>query len=184
MPGCLRVIEAWHLRGRTLQAMVLLCLARLLIQMLPFRWWRGTLGSLAHRAGEPSCADSQPGPDGSLLAAPETGPAHAARRLAVHVERAAARLPFATKCLPRAMALGWLLRRAGIGYALKFAARPTTGPQATTGRQATTGDQATAGGPAPLGLQNDSLHAWVEVGEITVIGALPGPWLVVLTLRG
>jgi len=164
MRGCLTLIEAWRLRGRTLQAMLLLCVARLLIQFLPFHWWRATLGSAAPCASE--------APDSSIVAGPAIGPAGSGRRLAIHAERAAARLPFATKCLPRAMTLGWLLRRAGIAYALKFAARPTVMRQAT------------AVGQETLAAHDETLHAWVEVGGITVIGALPGPWLVVLTLRG
>ena len=104
-----------------------------------------------------------PGPCTEAVDGPATG---TARRLAVHVERGAAQLPFATKCLPRAMALGWLLRHAGIAYDLTFAARPRAVRQQT------------------LGGHDDTLHAWVEVGGVTVIGALPGPWLAVLTLRG
>jgi len=166
MRGCLTAIEAWRLRGRTLQAMLLLGVARLLIQLLPFRWWRATLGGVPPCASEPPHTDSQPAPGTIVANGPATGPALSALRLAVHIERGAARLPFVTKCLPRAMALGWLLRQAGIAYVLKFAARPTAVRQGTLTRN------------------DDSLHAWVEVGGIPVIGALPGPWLVVLTLRG
>ena len=45
----------------------------------------------------------------------------AARRTGRHVERAALRLPFATKCLPRAMAAQWLLRLRGMPASLVFA---------------------------------------------------------------
>jgi hypothetical protein len=126
--------------------MGLLCVAQVLVKLVPLRFWRRTLGRIATEDAVPQ------------------GCARAARRIAVHVERGAARLPFATKCLPRAMALCWLLRRAGIGYALKIAARPA----------------AVRGAALPMG--DDLLHAWVESGNATVLGALPGPWLVVLTL--
>lgn len=125
--------------------MALLCLARLLVGLVPFRLWRATLGHVAGE-GDASGAD--------CLQAYQT-----ARRFAAHVERAAARLPFATKCLPRAMALAWMLRARGLGYRLKLAVRP---PHARSGQ--------------------DDLHAWVEAGGTTVIGELPGPWVVTLTL--
>jgi hypothetical protein len=134
-----------------MQAMVLLCVAQLVVKLLPFRYWRATLGRL-----DPD--------DSSVPASP--GSAGSARRIAVHVERGAARLPFATKCLPRAMALCWLLRAAGVAYVFKIAARPPAARQLR------------------LGGDDDNLHAWVESGGATVIGALPGPWLVVLVLRG
>ncbi len=146
------------MRARTLQAMALLCVAWLAVQLLPIRYWRATLGRLV---------PAQPGTGsiaapGSIWAA---GTDRQARRLAVHIERGAARLPFATKCLPRAMALCWLLRVAGIAYVLKIAARPAAARKASSGAE-------------------DTLHAWVESGGNIVIGALPGPWLVVLVLRG
>jgi hypothetical protein len=133
--------------------MVLLCVAQVLVKLVPLRYWRDTLGQVA---------PGQVVPVGSV--AEDGGAAGSARRIAVHVERGAARLPFVPKCLPRAMALCWLLRRAGIGYVLKIAARPA------------------ASRPADPPGDNDMLHAWVESGNATVIGALPGPWLVVLTL--
>lgn len=100
--GCLKPAETWRARLRTGQAMVLLCLARLLVAAVPFRYWRGRLGG---RAGDP--ADSA-----------------VARLLAAHIERAARRLPLAIKCLPQAAALSWQLRRRRIGHRLVFAVRP------------------------------------------------------------
>ena len=81
-----------------------------------------------------------------------------ARRLASHVEWAAGRLPFSTKCLPRAMALSWILRSRNIAHCVVFAVRP----------------------PELRG-SHDQLHAWVEVDGKAIIGNLPGPW--VKTLR-
>lgn len=136
-PGCLSGADPWRLRLCTLEAILRLCLARLLIAMVPLGRWRRWLG-------------------GNSL---ETAELSAARRLASHVERAAMRLPFATKCLPRAMALSWMLRRRQIGHTIVFAARP----------------------PGQRGGE-DGLHAWIECNGIVVIGDLPGPWLRVLEL--
>lgn len=124
----------WRLRARTLEAMALLCGARLLIGFVPFRRWRGALGWAGAEAANA----------GALLPA----------MLARHVERAASRLPFETKCLPRAMALSWMLRRRGIGHAIVLAARPASRRDA-----------------------GDDLHSWVEKGGFTLIGELPGPWI-------
>lgn len=117
--------------------MILLCVARVLVELVPFRRWRGSLGS-----------------DAKQRESVEEG-----RRYASVVDHAAARLPFAVKCLPRAMALSWLLRRRQIAHALVLAARPAE-------------DRRDA----------DSLHAWVEIDAVKVIGDLPGPWLETLSL--
>jgi len=93
------------MRWRTGAAMALLGAARLAVAVVPFRLWRGSLGL---------ATDRLPGPDEQTEAV----------RLARHVERAAMRLPFATRCLPRAMALSWLLRRADVAHAVIFAVRP------------------------------------------------------------
>ena len=102
--GCLPIAETWAARLRTGRAMVLLGLARLLVGLVPFRWW-STLVGPAEGAREP------------------TQPA-AVRRLAAHVERGAWRLPFAVKCLPQAVALSWQLRRRGIAHRVVIAVRP------------------------------------------------------------
>ena len=85
--------------------------------------------------------------------ADQTGLAEA-RRLARHVDRGAGRLPFTSKCLPRAMTLSRLLRRRGIAHRLVIAVRPAAARDGT-----------------------DDLHAWVEVASQIVLGELPGPWL-------
>ena len=112
----------------------MLLAARLLIAAIPFRIWRTWLGGSSDFAAPPD--------------------AGAARRLAAQVERAAWRLPFASKCLPQAMALSWLLRRSGSVHRVVFAVRP----------------------PGQRG-GTDDLHAWVEVDGRIVLGDLPGPWL-------
>lgn len=137
MPGSLPNPDLWQRRGWTLQAMVMLGWARILVLAVPFRRWRGNLG-LAASGGLPAVDDAA---------------AVSASRLAAQVDRAAGRLPFECKCLPRAMALSWMLRRNGIIHQVVIAIRP---PQ-----------QRKAG---------DSLHAWVEVDGKIVLGDLPGPW--------
>jgi aryl-alcohol dehydrogenase-like predicted oxidoreductase len=120
--------------------MALLCWARALVEWVPFERWRGTLGF------------SGGAPDEVL---------GTARRLADQVERAASRLPIHTRCLPRAVALSWLLRTGHIGHVLVIAARP-----------------------AELRATAEPLHAWVEVDRMRLIGDLPGPWIEVLRLQG
>ena len=112
--------------------MVLLVGAQALIRIVPLGRWRGLLGL----AGE--CLPHQQ---------------IEARRLAVHVERAACRLPWGALCLPQAMALSIMLKRRHIPHQLVIAIRPP-------GRR----DDA------------DALHAWVACGTTIVIGALDGPW--------
>ena len=119
--------------------MAALCWARLMVATVPFNRWSDTLGG---------SANSTPG----ILTAE-------ARRLAAHVDWAARFLPFPTKCLPRAMALSWLLRSREIGHTLVFAVRPQ--------EQRGTGDQ---------------LHAWIEIESEKIIGDLPGPWVETLRL--
>lgn len=126
----------------TLQAMAVLSWTRLLVAAVPFGRWSHSFGGAAIDA-----ADDAP------------NSAARARKIARRVERAAARLPFTTKCLPRAMALSWILRRRGITHALIVAVRPQ-----------------------PLRGTPDSLHAWVEVCGETVLGELPGPWIETLRL--
>lgn len=125
--------EAWRLRGRTLEALALLFLARLTVAWLPFGLWRSWLG-----LGGAATPDTE----------------IEARRIARHIQRAASRLPFTILCLPRAMALSWLLHRRAIPHQLVIAARPAS----------------QRGGA-------DDLHAWVEAAGCIVLGELPGPWV-------
>ncbi|MEO6581922.1 MAG: lasso peptide biosynthesis B2 protein [Sphingomicrobium sp.] len=118
-----------------------LCRARLLVSWVPFRLWRERLGPVKAPGRKSEACSSDP------------------RRLAGHVDRAAALLPFATKCLPRAMALSWMLRRQGIPHALVFAVRPAKLRDA------------------------DGLHAWVEADGAMILGELPGPWVETLRLE-
>jgi len=120
--------------------MALLSWAWLLVATVPFDRWRGSLGLAANE----DTADRQ------LIDA---------QRSATYIEWAARLLPIHIKCLPRAMALSWILRRKRISHVVVFAVRPEE-----------------------LRGSNDDLHAWVEVGREKVIGNLPGPWLETLRL--
>lgn len=114
-----------------------LCWAQLLVSWLPFNRWRTSLGL-----------------DGDMQA----GSVKRATCLAADVDWAARKLPFTIKCLPRAMALSWMLRRRRLLHTIVIAVRPPN-----------------------LRLSSDDLHAWVEVDGQTILGELPGPW--VETLR-
>lgn len=136
--------EPLRLRLRTAKAMAALCRAQLVVALIPFHRWRRSLGAAGDRGQRP------PG-SGTLLSD--------AQRYARHVDRAAEWLPFTSKCLPRAIALSWMLRSRGIRHAVVFAVRP-----------------------AHLRDGADSLHAWVEFEGTRIIGDLPGPWLETLRL--
>ena len=118
--------------------MALLCGARLLVDRVPLARWRRSLGLAVGATGED---------------------ARTARSSAADVEWAAKRLPFETKCLPRAMAVSWLLRRRRIGHVVVFAVRPPD-----------------------LRESSDSLHAWVDVAGERIGGDLPDPWVETLRL--
>ena len=126
-------------RGRlgTLRAMAALCCARVLVAFVRFERWSGTLGGRNARGQE----------DAPLRLSE-------ARQLARQVVWAAERLPFESKCLPRAVALSWILRRKLIDHAIIFAVRPAKSRNSAY-----------------------ALHACVEINGTKIIGDLPGPWL-------
>lgn len=117
------------------EAMAWLAAARLLVGLVRFGRWRHLLGSIVT------------GPD----PAPPPGPA--ARQLARAVRRGAERLPFATKCLPRAIALHAMLRRRTLPSRLAL----------------TVLEERHRG-------SIDDLHAWVESGGEILIGELELPF--------
>jgi Transglutaminase-like superfamily len=128
-------------RLRTGLAGLYLIAARLMVALVPLRFWRTALGCQTGTVDLP-----------------------VAKRLAAHVERAATLLPVETKCLPRAMALSRMLRSRRILHAVVIAARPASDRGGDT-----------------------DLHAWVECGDVCILGELPGPWCPVLRqppLRG
>lgn len=125
-----RLRHIWLRRARAAEAMILLLLAKCLIRAVPLHRWRATLG----RIGDPVSA--------------QPGPAH--RTISRSVADAARKLPGEYVCLPRAMAVQWMLRRRGLASAIVFGVAP---PQ-------------TGGKPF-------ALHAWVEVGGHIIIGDDP-----------
>ena len=133
----------WQWRGRVAEAMIRLVVARLLVTSIPLHRWRGLLGPLSPQS---SARDgSSGGADG------------AARLLARAVVRGAARLPFETKCLPRAIALHTLLRRTGHTSQLVIGVLDS---RSRTCKQGSLED----------------LHAWVESHGEVIIGALDEPF--------
>lgn len=121
--------------------MMRLCRACLLVAFIPFHRWRHGLGFAGEKPGTFEVAR--------------------ARRLAADLEWGARRLPFSTKCLPRAMALSWMLRNKTISHSVIVAVRP---PE--------------------LRESPDALHAWVEVAGQAILGDLPGPWIETARLSG
>jgi hypothetical protein len=120
--------------ARMLEAIALLLWARLLVALVPMRYWRGSLGTMAGgggAAGGPSTWRDVP---------------RDLRIVARVVERAAARLPVHFKCLPRAMAVQWMARRRGLACTLRIGLARGAG---------------------------EPLHAWVDHGQVTVIGERP-----------
>jgi hypothetical protein len=133
--------EFWSPKLRTAVAISRLLWAQLLVRLFRFEQWRERLGF----ASDPRVSTGYSKPNAS--------------RLAADIEWAARRLPFSVKCLPRAMALSWALRRQRIGHAVVIAVRPDQYRRST-----------------------DALHAWIEVEGEKVIGDLPGPWIEMLRL--
>jgi hypothetical protein len=119
-----------------------LVLARMLVAAVPFGSWRGSLGRMLDTPDLPA------GPD-----PPGLKPLLDAHR------RALFRLPGEFKCLPRAMALHWMLRRRGMDSILSIGALPKSG----------------------RGSIHD-LHAWVSVNGAIRHGERPESYVVLLRL--
>lgn len=131
----------WQARGATAEATVWLIVARLLVAQVPFGRWRRWLGTpITPPTGDPTLRL-----DDNL----------AQRRLARAVGRAADRLPGETLCLPRAMALHWMLRRRTMGGVLHIGVLPDN-----------------ARGTL------DDLHAWVTRSGEILVGADAKPHVV------
>jgi hypothetical protein len=122
----------WAGRWQTLSAMGRIVFAQLLIRFVSLRRWRASLGQLRGVAA----------PDAGMPGASSEARARARRAV-----RAAARLPIHSKCLPRAMALQWMMRDLGQASTLVIAVR--------------------------RGHREDdphNFHAWVEQGGEMIIG--------------
>jgi hypothetical protein len=117
-----------HHRSRVAEAMALLLTAKFLIHVVPLGWWRRSLGEVRNSVSIPKDADT-PTP------------------VVTAVNRAALRLPGEYVCLPRAMAVQWMLRRRGISASLVFGIAADQQHGAL-----------------------HALHAWVESGGTTIIG--------------
>lgn len=120
--------QRWH----TIRAMAALAAARIMVRWVPFSLWRRVLGQVVEQPTDRTAMGS------SDLAL--------ACFLARRVERAAQRLPGTSKCLPQAMALQWLMRRAGMPSRLVIALHRH--------------DRAS----------EHTFHAWVEIGGNMLIG--------------
>lgn len=122
-------------RAWVAEAAVLLLLAQALIRWVPLRWWRGSLGR-----------------PGAAVLAHETKFPGTAPQIEYDVRRAVysacARLPVKLVCLPRAIAVQWMLRRRGLGSSLVIGVLP--GTESKDGRHA--------------------FHAWVEREGRVLVG--------------
>jgi hypothetical protein len=127
--------NGWRWRLLVAEAALRLALAHLLVNHVPMARWRRSLGRVE-----------------GLQRNAERG-LEQAQRLARAVMRAANRVPFATKCLPRAMALHAMMRRRGLGGQLVIGVLDATRRGAL-----------------------EDLHAWVEVRGEILIGAIDEPF--------
>ncbi len=90
----------------------MLFLARFLVLMVPFKFWRKTLGVISAGQGKPASSETY-----------NTASFVRARAIGRHVRRAAMMVPFRAVCLPQAMAARWMLLRRGIDTQLFIGAR-------------------------------------------------------------
>ena len=114
-------------RMLAVEAALWLLLARLIVSRVPMRYWR---------------LDAADGAGGASSSAPAVGWA---------VRRVARRLPFEAKCLPRALAAHWMLRRRGGASRVVFGVRRA----------------------APE--RHPEYHAWLVMDGETVIGGRQAP---------
>jgi len=133
----------WHRRALVAEAIVLIVVARILVKFVPFKRWRATLGRIDQ------------GSDGADCGAPPP----VALDCAASVERAAWRLP-GTLCLPKSVALQWMLKRRRIAAAVLFAVK----------------SHASRGGL-------DDLHAWVAIGAAALLDDASESQHVILRIR-
>lgn len=119
----------------------------MLVAVAPFNRWEAWLG----RRIRPDA----PGP-----APISAADALRSRRAGRAVDQAARYLPLELKCLPRAMALQWMLKRRRIPARLLIGVLPASERGST-----------------------DDLHAWVVAGKETVIGDLGSTHLPVTAIQ-
>jgi hypothetical protein len=105
-------MTALQRRGRAIEAMLFLCIARFLITAVPMRFWRRSLGEIVV-AKPDSDEDSQTPAERVVVQAVSAAVKQGARHLPMHLA-----------CLPRAMAAQWMLARRGCASRLVFAVAP------------------------------------------------------------
>lgn len=130
-------------RLRTAEAAAALTLALLLVRAAPWRWWRWSLGPAVPTAAAPTAVTPASAPGSAPL-----DPASRDVRLAI--ERACRRLPMELVCLPRAIAMQWMLRRRGASSTLVIGVAPGAGEA-----------------------RRFEMHAWIERGGRIVLGEDP-----------
>lgn len=96
-------------RGRVIEAMLFLCLARFLVVAVPMRFWRASLGRII---------ETEPAGGGASQTSSERVQVQA---VAAAIESGARHLPLRLACLPRAMAAQWMLNRRDCASRLVFA---------------------------------------------------------------
>lgn len=145
--------------ARVVEAALLIVLARLLVAFVPFRLWRRSLGAI--KPSGPKSAESGLAADGLEFT---REPAPLALACAHAVARAAFRMP-AALCLPRAMALQWMLARRHLPGELVMGVQP--GHATSVAKRRALGD----------------LHAWVAMGGCVLLNDSSGVHHEVLRLR-
>lgn len=123
-------------RMKVLRAMAFVALARFFVRFVPLPRWRNTVGDLVE-AGAALTVRSAP---------LERGVRNAVQSAVNQIDRACLRLPGTSRCLPRAIALGWLLRKRSLPLltVIAFSKVDRTG--------------------------EDAYHAWVECNGEMLIG--------------
>ncbi|MFL9839912.1 lasso peptide biosynthesis B2 protein [Sphingomonas sp. ST-64] len=99
-------IGKWMIRA---EAAAGLALASTLVHLVPFRWWRSSLGPLGQDSAPPASLNEE-----------QKRRAIAIGRL---VRRVAERLPLDAACLPQAMVGRWMLARRGIPARIALGSR-------------------------------------------------------------
>lgn len=116
------------------EAAIRLCFAQILVSILPYSWWSQTLGTLVQTHSD----IEQPTSDSTSV-----------QTVSWAIETASRYLPWSPVCLPRAMAMKWMLGRRRVNSVLCIGILINA-----------------------LKLDKDAnLHAWLTVGPNTVSGA-------------
>lgn len=137
------VSQSMYLRYQVGRAAAFLVVARFAVRFIPLRFWRFSLGTMDEPAAqdEPSGQD-EPAAEGSC----DLAKLRHALMIGRCIDRAGEILPGESRCLPKAVALQWLLRLTGIPSRLVIAFNITD----RTGK--------------------DAYHAWVERGGEMLVG--------------